>query len=165
MRASLNLGFFSDDARFYSNLLGVRYTFDNDDARQGLGSGASAFSIYWDTSGYLGKGFDGFVSLMWTFYGDKVNGVTPGEEDTGWIGFRHKCLLNDKLDTNVKLNWQTKYSTRIEEGYNIVDATIEFQSDELLKNLPFKAGIKLPLWDSSDVQNEFGFFVGIGGTF
>ena len=163
--ASLNLQYFIDEEGIYSSVVGFRYTFDNGEYVDGLGSGSTAFSIFWDASGELGKGFDGYGSVMWTYYSDKVNGRTLGDEDTGWIGLKHKCLLNDKIDTNLKLNWQTQFSTSTTDGYNIVDATLQWESDKLLKHIPMKVGIKIPIWDSSEVKNEFSVFVGIGGTF
>lgn len=163
--ATLNIGSFVEEEWLYSNVFGIRYTFDNGEAEDGLGSGSQAFSIFWDTSGYLGKGFDGFASLMWTYYAEKVNGATPGDEDTGWIGLKHKCLLSEKIETNFKFNWQTKYSSVFQNGYNLVDATIEWQSDKLFPMIPMKAGLKIPVWDSSEVNNEFSIFLGIGGTF
>ncbi len=163
--ATLNLQYFIDEEGVYSSVLGFRYTFDNGEYNDGLGSGSTAFSIFWDTSGELGKGFDGYASLMWTYYSDKVDGLTQGDEDTGWIGLKHKCLLSDKIDTNLKLNWQTKFSTSVIDGYNLVDATLQWESDKLLKKIPIKVGMKIPIWDSSEVKNEFSVFAGIGGTF
>ena len=163
--ASMNLQYFIEDEGVHSSVFGLRYTFDNGQVEDGLGSGSSAFSIFWDTSGELGKGFDGYASLMWTYYNDKVNGLEIGDEDTGWIGLKHKCLLSDKIDTNLKLNWQTKFSTSEIDGYNIVDATLQWESDKLLKHIPIKLGMKVPIWDSSEVKNEFSVFAGIGGTF
>ena len=163
--ASVNLQYFVDEEGVYSSALGIRYTFDNGEYTDGLGSGSSAFSIFWDTSGELAKGFDGYASLMWTYYSDKVNGIKLGDEDTGWIGLKHQCLLSDKIDTNLKLNWQTKFSTSVTDGYNIVDATLQWESDKLLKHIPIKVGVKVPIWASSEVKNEFSLFAGIGGTF
>lgn len=165
VEASMNLNYFVDEPGVYSSVVGFRYTFDNGEYEEGLGSGSSAFSIFWDTSGKLAKGFDGYASLMWTYYSDRINGITPGDEDTGWIGLKHKCLLSDKVDTNLKFNWQTKFGTAVSDGYNIVDATLQWESDRLIKRIPMKMGIKVPIWDSSEVDNEFALFAGVGGTF
>ena len=165
LEATVNLNYFIDEEGVYSSIVGVRYTFDTGEVQDGLGMGSSAFSIFWDTGGELGKGFDGYVSLMWTYYSDRVDGLAIGDEDTGWIGFKHRCLLNDKIDTNLKLNWQTKFSTSQTDGYNIVDATLQWESDKFLKHVPIKVGMKLPVWDSSEVKNEFSVFAGVGGTF
>ena len=164
-QATLNLNYFADDNGVYSSLIGFRYTFDTGEVRDRLGMGSSAFSIFWDTSGELGKGFDGYASLMWTYYSDKVGGKALGDEDTGWIGIKHKCLFSDKIDTNLKLNWQTRFSTSQTDGYNIVDATLQWESDRLIKHIPLKVGMKIPIWDTNDVKNEFSVFAGIGGTF
>ncbi len=163
--ATLNIAALTHDEHFSTNLLGFRYTFKTGDENKGLGSGSDSFAIMWDSSGELGNGFYGYASLMWTFYEDSVNGITPGDEDTGWVGIRHKCLLNEQLDTTIKLNWQTRYSSGPVEGYNLVDATLEWSSDRLVKNIPFKFGMKIPVWDSNAVKNEFSLFAGIGGTF
>ena len=51
------------------------------------------------------------------------------------------------------------------DGYNIVDLTLEWNSDRLIKYFPLKAGVKIPVWDSDEVQNEFSVFIGAGATF
>ncbi len=172
-----NAGDFGEP-QMYSNVFELRYSFDSGDGKKGLGSGSPGLSIQWDSSGYFGNGFEGFFSLMWKYYLQKVSlsdgaSYRPGGEDTGWIGIRHACLLTDRVDTNLKLNWQTKFSDedvvgnvgKNTDGYNIVDLTLEWSSDRLLRHFPFKAGVKIPVWDSDEVQNEFGVFIGAGAAF
>ncbi len=171
---NFNAGDFGEKS-FKNNIFALRYSIDSGDFDKGLGSGSSSISILWDSTIDAGNDFDLFWSLMWTFYLDDVtkgvNLYTPGEEDTGWIGLRHPCLLSDKIDTNLKLNWQTKYSDDIiagptyDSGYNLVDATVEWSSDKLIKNFPLKAGVKIPIWDSQRVDNELSVFVGAAATF
>jgi hypothetical protein len=176
IEASYNFGMFDmDDVEFGNNVFGLRYTFDTGDEQKGLGAGAQSVSIFWDSVYGLEDNWTLMANLMWTFYLDDVtiDGITydSGSEDILWIGVKHPCLLTDKLDTSLKLNWQGRYNDvkntkDFKANYDIVDITLQWESStKLTQKFPFRAGVKIPVYASDDVDNEFLFFVGIGGLF
>ena len=172
---SYNLGQLQDDIPLENNILGLRYTFDNGDETKGLGMGMSSVSIFWDSTYIVDEDWTFLGSLMWTFYLDdvEINGkkYSGGDEDVLWFGIENNALYEHKLTTSLKLNWWgkynsiPKYSDAPKPSYDIVDATLQVESSKLMKNTPLKAGIKLPLWSTSSVNNELMFFVGISKYF
>jgi len=173
---SFNAGTFDEGIPAENNIFGIRYTNASGDAQKGVSVGASSIGIFWDTNAIVGD-WTLYGSLLWTYYIDDVkssNGIeyTPGGEDIFWIGASHECLLTDKINTTAKLNWQYKMEDETLTGYNIngtsyniVDLTIEWESEKLVEKLPIHAGVKIPIWDSNVVDNEFMFFVGVSKLF
>jgi len=172
---SFNAGSFDVYPQEENNIFGLRYTQDTGDEKKGLGMGASSIAIFWDTNIILDE-WSFYGSLLWTYYISDVEtygmSYTPGYEDMFFIGASHKCLLSDKVDTALKLNWQYKGEDELDNGadidnsdYNIVDVTLQWKSDKLIKDIPVQAGVKIPIWNSNAHDNEFLFFVGIGGLF
>jgi len=162
---SFDAGNFEDDMEFENNIFGLRYTFATGDEEKNLGMGHDSLALLWDSVYKLDSEWTFYGNLMWNFYFDdvRVNGIkySMGSEDLLWIGVKHKCLLSQKVDTLVKLNWQGKYNNIPDQHYDMVDITLQFQSDTLVKNSALTAGVKLPVWDSKAVSNEFSFFIGM----
>jgi len=172
---SFNAGTFDSDIPQENNIFGIRYTDATGERTDGLGVGSSSFGIFWDTNAIIGE-WTLYGSLLWTYYLDDINDgkytYTPGGEDIFWIGASHECLLTDKINTTAKLNWQYKMEDETINGYNVngtsynmIDLTIEWESEKIVEELPIRAGIKIPIWDSNVVDNEFMFFVGVSKLF
>jgi hypothetical protein len=166
---SFNAGQFQDDVEYENNIFGLRYTFSSGDEEKNLGAGYDSVSIFWDSIYILNDDWTIYGSLLWTFYFDDVvmnnNLYELGSEDILWAGFKHKCLLTDKVDTLVKLNWQGKYTDIPDYSFDLVDITLQWESDKLINSFPVHAGVKIPVWDSGEIDNEFLFFVGISKMF
>jgi hypothetical protein len=169
-----NMGNFGDES-FENNIFGLRYTFPSGDEEKYLGMGASSIGAFWDTS-YETEGWTIIVNILFNYYIDDatISGdtYTYGYESTDWIGIKHKCLLSDKVYTSLKLNWQSVGDTDIKwsggggntiDGYDILDVTLQWDSYQIIPMVPIKAGIKVPVYKSDNVDPDVMFFVGIGG--
>jgi hypothetical protein len=169
IEVSFNAGQFEDDVQFENNIFGLRYTFSTGDDALNLGSGSNSIAIFWDSTYIINDDWTAYGSLLWNIYLDDItidsSQYDLGSEDILWFGVKHQCLFNEKIETSLKLNWQGKYNDIEAQNYDIVDATLQWTSDKLIKNVPLNAGLKLPLWSSSNVDNEVLFFIGIGVLF
>jgi hypothetical protein len=164
---SFDAGNFEDDMEFENNIFALRYTFATGDEKKSLGMGHDSVAIFWDSVYKLNNKWTIYGNLLWNFYFNDITvggkSYSMGSEDLLWFGFKHQSF--QKIDTMVKVNWQGKYNDIPGQNYDMVDVTLEVQSDKLLKDSFVEAGIKLPVWQSSDVDNELLIFVGISGFY
>jgi len=168
---SFDAGSFDNDLE-NKNIFELRYTYDSGDVKKGTGMGAQSVAILWETIGKIDD-FTLYGSLMWTYYiTDTESGIDIGADDLLWFGASHPCLLSDKVETNLKFMWQSKYSDHDQNSdkitdsyYDIIDITLQWDSDRLIKNIPLTAGIRVPVYSSSHIDTSVNAFIGIGGLF
>jgi len=169
IEVSFNAGQFEDDVEFENNIFGLRYTFSTGYDALNLGSGSNSIAIFWDSTYIINDEWTAYGSLLWNIYLEDItidsSQYDLGSEDILWFGVKHQSLFNEKIETSLKLNWQGKYNDIEAQNYDIVDATLQWTSDKLIKNIPLNTGLKVPLWSSSNVDNEVLFFIGIGILF
>ncbi len=169
IEVSFNAGQFQDDIKFENNIFGLRYTFATGDETLGLGNGSDSVAVFWDSTYIINDEWTAYGSLLWNIYLDNViidsTKYDLGSEDILWFGIKHKSLFSEKIDTSLKLNWQGKYNDIQTQNYDIVDATLQWNSDRLIEHIPLNLGLKIPIWDSDNVKNEVVFFVGVGAIF
>jgi len=168
---SFDAGPFQDEIE-NKNIFELRYTYDSGDRSKGTGEGGQSVAILWETIGHIDD-FTLYGSLIWTYYiTDTDDDIDIGEDDLLWFGASHQCLLSDKVETSLKFGWHSKYSDYDAQGdkitgtsYDIIDATLQWDSDKLINNVPITVGLRVPLYTSSKVDSSFNAFVGIGGLF
>ena len=153
----------------------VLYKTTTGDEKKGLGSGADAYSFSYKYAKSFGKyalHALGNYTINNTYDGTGWS-VDYGDSYMAMIGGSMPCLLSDKVTTSAKLNYfhgdENENSWGTEFGkVDTVDLWVQWDTTELIKNVPLGAGVKIPLMnevDDKDVDKKFSFYVSISGLF
>ncbi|QSZ41385.1 hypothetical protein GJV85_04445 [Sulfurimonas aquatica] len=151
------------------NTTSLRYkSTSGGDALDGLGSGASAFTL----SHAIVKSMGSILlhgSLLYTLNSENDIQARYGDAYNVMIGESHSCLLTDYLTTTTKLTYfHNDESTFGGNGRNdeltTADFYLEFSSAKILSSIPLAIGVKIPVIYEAGTATTNGFSPDAGNS-